>query len=238
MASVWELERTIYSTKQIGFHSKEKKKESSMGNAPAAPQVQHGSGSRRDDETVLYSIELHVGDIEYTECKPGEDFPTTYTLHPSSNALLGKGSEAGGLAVELLLHCKNGDIGPLPFSQLRARERRKMELWSKDVGPPRFCIVIMYREHYREFPRWSIKDCLVQCTRANKSFTQTKFKHIYPIYGGTGVVYSVTMAPYFTSEDREREKVEVVVERAASETHDGVAEALLPKKVSRREKGE
>lgn len=150
------------------------------------------------DHRALYSIELQVGEIAYPMCKPGDDFPVLN--HETSDVCL---TAAGGkgVAIEVLIHCKGGDIGPLPMSQLQSGERRKMEMWSNDYGAPKYCIIIMYREQYKEFPRWTIEDCLIQCTREG-NIIQTKFKHRCPIYGGDAVVYSITMAPYFTSEDK------------------------------------
>ena len=145
------------------------------------------SSSMSDKNKVLYSIVFKSGAIiQYSE---GAD-KVPYLDVSLSNIP----SKKQGIAIELILHCTHGDIGPIPISQLQSEEERSIDLWSSDYGKPKYCIVIMYREQEKYFPQWSIQSCTVKIIRQHDLY-ESVFKHEMPLSGGSANVYSLTMSP-------------------------------------------
>lgn len=106
------------------------------------------------------------------------------------------------LSVEIVVTCERGDVGPIPVSQLQSHQERVIESWHADVGDPKYCIVVVYRSPGRLTPTWTIGRCTVTARRRHKTVTK-RYRHPEPLVGGSGVVYSVTMSPYETEEDKE-----------------------------------
>jgi hypothetical protein len=140
---------------------------------------------------VLYNIIFKSGEIvDYQD--------QFFENDKSTPSLLNETKPGTGIAIELILHCTKGDIGPLPISQLTSEEERTIDLWSADYGNPKYCIVIMYREKTKYFPQWSIPSCKVKIVRQTEVY-ESLFQHTMPISGGSANVYSLTMSPSKTS---------------------------------------
>ena len=148
-----------------------------MGNEHTTPITKTSNRRSHSPDKVLYSIVFKSGEIiEHEEKK----------------------EKNNGIAIELILHCEKGDLGPLPMSQLKSEEERTIDMWSTDHGKPKYCIIIMYREKENYFPQWSILYCKVKIVRQTTVY-ESLFKHEMPISGGSANVYSLTMSPSQTS---------------------------------------
>ena len=139
---------------------------------------------------VLYSIKFSSGEVIQPE-------KTTTIENTGRTPSLLVSSKPNCIAIEIILHCEKGDIGPLPISDLGSNETRSVDMWSVDLGRPKYCIVIMYRQQMTCFPQWSIKECEVKIVRREQVY-HSKFRHLSPLLGGDAHVYSLTMSPYFT----------------------------------------
>ena len=109
--------------------------------------------------TILYRIQIELGDLSSVEFNEGlphiEGHDISITIMTGKNAV----------NIELLLNCKDGDIGPMPVNNLGANENRMIEMWHKDLGNPIYCILVFYREQNQRFPEMQKINCEVQLHR-------------------------------------------------------------------------
>jgi len=147
----------------------------------------------RTQAKALYEVSLTSGEIQFYE-KNGTSLPPLDVNNHWGGA---PSPTSDSISVELLFHCEHGDVGPFPMNQLKANETRTFECNMKDVGNPKYCIVIMYREEKRAFPKWCIKNVSMNVIRQDEH-VRNMYRHVSVLPGGDAVVYSITMAPYNT----------------------------------------
>ena len=155
---------------------------------------------------ILYRIQFQPGDIRFPDTMgelPRID-PDVEEDHPPPP----------NLSVELLLTCEEGEVGPIPVSQLASNQERIIDCWHRDVGDPRYCIVVVYRTPKRKTPTWSIHHCNVAAKRRDET-TTTFYQHLESFSSGSGVVYSVTLSPHRSDVDVENNVVQELVSHEA-----------------------
>ena len=160
-------------------------------------------------EKTMYQVSLTSGDIQFHDDSsshlPPLDANGDYHTHFSTSS---------SISVELLFHCEHGDIGPFPMNQLKANETRTFECNRTDIGNPKFCIVIMYREEKRSFPKWCIPNVTVHVIRQHEH-VKKMYQHTSDLPGGDAVVYSITMAPYdteITNKIKQKQNIDIVID--------------------------
>ena len=102
------------------------------------------------------------------------------------------------LDLEVVFSCERGEVGPTPLNQVVGVEERGAQLWLRDMGNPKYCVIVMHRGQKERVPQWSLGLLSVSVSRKTEK-SEHLFSHPEGMGGGGAEVYSVTMTPYKTS---------------------------------------